>query len=77
MGNIETLKANDLQRISAGTGIVQRIQRQRHGPVHFLQIWIEPAKYSLKPGYEQLSLTERKSSANSAWSHPPRAATEA
>jgi redox-sensitive bicupin YhaK (pirin superfamily) len=59
MGNVETLQANDLQRISAGTGIVHsEFNGSAKEPVHFLQIWIEPAKYGLKPGYEQLSLTE-------------------
>jgi redox-sensitive bicupin YhaK (pirin superfamily) len=60
-GNVETLKANDLQRITAGTGIVHsEFNGSAREPVHFLQIWIEPAKYSLKPGYQQLSLTEEE-----------------
>jgi quercetin 2,3-dioxygenase len=59
MGNVETLQANDLQRISAGTGIVHsEFNGSAKEPVHFLQIWIEPAKYNLTPSYEQLSLTE-------------------
>ena len=76
MGNVETLQANDLQRISAGTGIVHsEFNGSATEPVHFLQIWIEPAKYSLKPSYEQLSLTEEQKLGKLAWSHPPRAAT--
>jgi redox-sensitive bicupin YhaK (pirin superfamily) len=59
MGNVETLYANDLQRISAGTGIVHSEFNGSHTePVHFLQIWLEPAARDLKPGYQQLSLTE-------------------
>jgi redox-sensitive bicupin YhaK (pirin superfamily) len=59
MGNIETLQANDLQRISAGTGIVHSEFNGSHTePVHFLQIWLEPAESGLTPGYQQLSLTE-------------------
>jgi redox-sensitive bicupin YhaK (pirin superfamily) len=59
MGNIETLQANDLQRISAGTGIVHsEFNGSQTEPVHFLQIWLEPAVNGLTPGYEQLSLTE-------------------
>ncbi|MCU1232273.1 MAG: Pirin domain protein [Candidatus Solibacter sp.] len=59
MGNVETLEANDLQRITAGTGIVHsEFNGSTTDPVHFLQIWIEPAEYHLTPGYEQLSLTE-------------------
>ena len=61
MGNVETLQANDLQRITAGSGIVHsEYNGSAKEPVHFLQIWIEPAKYGLKPGYEQLSLTEEE-----------------
>ena len=59
MGNVETLYTNDLQRISAGTGIVHsEFNGSKTEPVHFLQIWIEPAKLNLTPGYAQLSLTE-------------------
>lgn len=61
MGNVETLKANDLQRITAGSGIVHsEFNGSEKEPVHFLQIWIEPAKNGLTPGYEQLALTEQQ-----------------
>ena len=61
MGNVETLQANELQRISAGTGIVHsEFNGSAKDPVHFLQIWIEPAEYGLKPSYQQLSLTEEQ-----------------
>jgi redox-sensitive bicupin YhaK (pirin superfamily) len=61
MGNVETLQANDLQRISAGTGIQHsEYNGSSKDPVHFLQIWIEPAAYHLKPGYEQLTLTPQE-----------------
>uniref|UniRef100_Q01ZF3 Pirin domain protein domain protein n=1 Tax=Solibacter usitatus (strain Ellin6076) TaxID=234267 RepID=Q01ZF3_SOLUE len=63
MGNVETLQANDLQRITAGTGIVHsEFNGSAKDPVHFLQIWIQPAEYNLTPGYEQLSLTETEKS---------------
>jgi redox-sensitive bicupin YhaK (pirin superfamily) len=61
MGNVETLYANDLQRISAGTGIVHsEFNGSQTEPVHFLQIWLEPSVRDLKPTYEQLSLTEEQ-----------------
>ena len=61
MGNVETLRANDLQRISAGTGIVHsEYNESSKEPVHFLQIWIEPDTAGLKPSYEQLALTEEQ-----------------
>ena len=60
MGHVETLHANDLQRISAGNGIVHsEFNGSENEPVHFLQIWLEPAQNGLKPSYEQLSLTEQ------------------
>jgi redox-sensitive bicupin YhaK (pirin superfamily) len=61
MGNVETLYANDLQRITAGTGIVHsEFNGSRTEPVHFLQIWLQPAADGLKPSYQQLSLTEEQ-----------------
>jgi redox-sensitive bicupin YhaK (pirin superfamily) len=61
MGNVETLVANDLQRISAGTGIVHsEFNGSQTAPVHFLQLWLEPAADGLTPSYQQLSLTEEQ-----------------
>ena len=61
MGNVETLRANDLQRITAGTGIVHsEFNGSRTEPVHFLQIWLQPAANGLPPSYQQLSLTEEQ-----------------
>src|SRR5213079_1445594 len=61
MGNVETLRANDLQRMTAGTGIMHsEYNASRTEPVHLLQIWIEPDTAGLKPGYEQLALTEEQ-----------------
>jgi redox-sensitive bicupin YhaK (pirin superfamily) len=65
MGNVETLYANDLQRITAGTGIVHsEFNGSRTEPVHFLQIWLEPAVNGLPPSYQQLSLTEEQKLGN-------------
>jgi len=59
MGNVETLYKNDLQRISAGSGIVHsEFNGSDKEPVHFLQIWLEPAASGLKPSYEQLNLKD-------------------
>jgi quercetin 2,3-dioxygenase len=61
MGNVETLHANELQRISAGSGIVHSEYNASPGePVHFLQIWIEPDEHGIRPAYEQVSLTEEQ-----------------
>ena len=59
MGNVETLYKNDLQSISAGSGIVHsEFNGSDKEPVHFLQIWLEPAASGLKPSYEQLNLKD-------------------
>jgi len=61
MGNVETLKAGELQRISAGTGIVHsEYNGSGKDPVHFLQIWLRPAQSGLKPSYEQTMVTEEQ-----------------
>src|SRR6187399_2711087 len=44
MGHEETLGSNEIQRMSAGTGIRHsEFNPSRETPVHFFQIWIEPA----------------------------------
>jgi hypothetical protein len=54
------IRPGDVQRMSAGTRRTpQRVQRLTAEPVHFLQIWIEPAKPGIAPGYEQKAFTER------------------
>jgi len=61
MGNVETLRVNDLQRITAGKGIVHsEFNGSPTEPVHFFQIWIEPEQTGLKPSYEQVALTEEQ-----------------
>ncbi len=57
MGHVETLRAGELQRMTAGTGIVHSEYNGsgREG-VHFLQIWIRPERSGLEPGYEQMTL---------------------
>ncbi len=61
MGHVETLGAGELQRMSAGTGIVHsEYNGSGKDPVHFLQIWIRPAKPGLTPSYEQIRLSDEE-----------------
>jgi len=52
MGRGATLKRNDVQRMSAGTGVMHSEVNQSEKPVHLLQIWIMPEAEGLKPSYE-------------------------
>jgi redox-sensitive bicupin YhaK (pirin superfamily) len=57
IGNVETLRAGELQRMTAGTGIVHsEYNASPTDPVHFLQIWLRPAQKNLTHSYEQMVL---------------------
>ena len=53
MGNSAVLHAGEVQRMSAGSGIVHSEINQTGAPCRLLQIWIEPAQLGIQPAYEQ------------------------
>lgn len=60
MGHEAVLKAGDVQRISAGTGIAHsEFNYSPIEPVHLLQIWIHPERKGVKPAYAEQSFGNR------------------
>jgi redox-sensitive bicupin YhaK (pirin superfamily) len=54
MGHGETLRAGELQRMTAGTGIRHsEFNPSPAQPVHLYQIWLLPRQRGLTPSYEQ------------------------
>jgi len=59
LGNGSTIRPGEVQRMSAGRGILHSEENaSRSEPVHFLQIWIVPDRAGLQPSYEQKGFPE-------------------
>ena len=61
MGTDGVIRPGEVQRMSAGTGVMHsEMNGSDREPVHFLQIWIVPERPNIPPSYEQKAFPDEE-----------------
>ena len=59
MGNVAVIKKDDVQVMSAGTGVTHsEFNKNKDQEVKFLQIWVFPNERNVTPRYDQISIRD-------------------
>ncbi|MBI4442114.1 MAG: pirin family protein [Acidobacteria bacterium] len=62
LGNGSLIRPGEVQRMSAGTGVMHSEHNpSEREPVHLLQIWMQPSRLAIQPSYEQKMFAPDKS----------------
>jgi quercetin 2,3-dioxygenase len=74
MGTGSVIRPGEVQRMSAGTGVMHSEKNASAMPVHFLQIWVLPERHGITPSYEQKAFpaSERENRLRLVASHDGR-----
>jgi hypothetical protein len=61
MGTGSVIRPGDVQRMSAGTGVLHsEMNPSPSNPVHFFQVWLLPARRGIPPSYEEKRFEDRE-----------------
>ena len=61
MGNIGVIKPNEIQAMSAGSGLMHsEYNHSKTEPINLLQIWVFPKVRNIEPRYDQRIFTEQE-----------------